>query len=636
MVGLPEGTAEQVACAVVPNLEHDAGAGAGRGARRGSSEHFQTVSSALPFWKRVKTLEVLGGRSAQDRQALGQAPRGGGRAAAAQAPDRRRRGAATRARTGAGAAWFLDMVAAATGRPRAEIDLASRVSELGFDSLTYNELAEGLEAAGVPVPEQVDFTARPGRGRPVRALCTSGRAATVGPAREGGSGAASWATCWATTTSEVPDRWPGWARAASGWPSGCSTSGCSTPRSRARCTSPATPTSSWRPTTPRTWTWASSRWRWARPGATWPRWRRPTTSSRTAGAGPTSPTSPTWCRWSGWARSASRWTWPSGCCAGAAAWWCSPRGPARTTGEMADFLPSLGYLALRAGGGHPARPTSPEPTRRCPRGAPCPGSRDLRVRFGPFLSLEFLRALTEGLPQQEAWRLVAALTQRIVENLRDGQAVALDATAVRAAWDGERLGTAGRGASVRIRGRRAPARPGGAATRRAAREDPGHRRDRLSGHAPGARAAVRRGATPREPARVLPVALRGAGRAGGRGGHRLGDRSGGGGPGGGRGGATSTTWPASSRASPRTAPRMYDVHVEGTRLLCDGRPRRRRQAHRGGLDQRHHRGVRAGRREARRDLPRAPAPHRAAGPTTPASTTRKRPPAGPAATPSSW
>ena len=74
-----------------------------------------------------------------------------------------------------------------------------------------------------------------------------------------------------------------------------------------------------------------------------------------------------------------------------------------------------------------------------------PRARELTVSFGPFLSLEWLATLTDGLPQQEAWRLVAAFTQRVVENLRDGVATALDVDAARAAWDGKALG-AGRGA----------------------------------------------------------------------------------------------------------------------------------------------------------------------------------------------
>jgi hypothetical protein len=69
-----------------------------------------------------------------------------------------------------------------------------------------------------------------------------------------------------------------------------------------------------------------------------------------------------------------------------------------------------------------------------------PRTRELTVSFGPFLAIEWLTALTAGLPAQEAWRLVAAFTQRVVENLRDGVATALDADAVRAAWDGRVLG----------------------------------------------------------------------------------------------------------------------------------------------------------------------------------------------------
>ena len=61
VVGLPDGTAEHVACAVVPNLEHDTGAVAGPRCRRKIEQHFQTVSAGLPFWKRVKTLELWEG-----------------------------------------------------------------------------------------------------------------------------------------------------------------------------------------------------------------------------------------------------------------------------------------------------------------------------------------------------------------------------------------------------------------------------------------------------------------------------------------------------------------------------------------------------------------------------------------------
>jgi hypothetical protein len=72
-----------------------------------------------------------------------------------------------------------------------------------------------------------------------------------------------------------------------------------------------------------------------------------------------------------------------------------------------------------------------------PKGAAVPRARALSVAFGPFLSFEWLEALTKGLSAQEGWRLVAAFTQRVVENLRDGVATPLDAEAARAAWNGE-------------------------------------------------------------------------------------------------------------------------------------------------------------------------------------------------------
>jgi long-chain acyl-CoA synthetase len=115
-----------------------------------------------------------------------------------------------------------------------------------------------------------------------------------------------------------------------------------------------------------------------------------------------------------------------------------PEGTRSLTGEMAEFLPSLGYLALRSGVG--LLPVYMAGTyRSLPKGAAIPRARKLGVAFGPFLSIDALRELTDGLPQQESWRLIAALAQRIVENLRDGVATRLDLKAARAGWDGKVL-----------------------------------------------------------------------------------------------------------------------------------------------------------------------------------------------------
>jgi 1-acyl-sn-glycerol-3-phosphate acyltransferase len=115
-----------------------------------------------------------------------------------------------------------------------------------------------------------------------------------------------------------------------------------------------------------------------------------------------------------------------------------PEGTRSLDGQMADFLPSIGYLALRSGVG--LLPAYVSGTfESLPKGAAIPRARELGVTFGPFLDIAALRALTKGLPHQEGWRLIAAVLQRIVEDLRDGVTVRLDLEAARAGWDGQRL-----------------------------------------------------------------------------------------------------------------------------------------------------------------------------------------------------
>jgi long-chain acyl-CoA synthetase len=114
-----------------------------------------------------------------------------------------------------------------------------------------------------------------------------------------------------------------------------------------------------------------------------------------------------------------------------------PEGTRSRTGEMADFLPSLGYLARRADVGVlPAYIAGS--FEALPKGAAIPKSRELRVKFGPFLSARFLDQLTADMAHQDASRIIAVLTQRIVEGLRDGQPVPVtDPAAIRAAWNAE-------------------------------------------------------------------------------------------------------------------------------------------------------------------------------------------------------
>src|SRR5262249_13781922 len=53
VVGVPDGLGEQVACAVVPDLEHDASLSRPQVEAK-IEEHFRKVSADLPIWKRVR------------------------------------------------------------------------------------------------------------------------------------------------------------------------------------------------------------------------------------------------------------------------------------------------------------------------------------------------------------------------------------------------------------------------------------------------------------------------------------------------------------------------------------------------------------------------------------------------------
>ena len=104
-----------------------------------------------------------------------------------------------------------------------------------------------------------------------------------------------------------------------------------------------------------------------------------------SGGGPTSPTSPTWCRWSALGSIRKSMDVAERVLRKGRSLVVFPEGTRSLTGEMADFLPSLGYLALRAETGIlPAHIAGSY--EALPKGQAVPGKRELRVRFGPFLS----------------------------------------------------------------------------------------------------------------------------------------------------------------------------------------------------------------------------------------------------------
>jgi long-chain acyl-CoA synthetase len=114
-----------------------------------------------------------------------------------------------------------------------------------------------------------------------------------------------------------------------------------------------------------------------------------------------------------------------------------PEGTRSVTGIMADFKPVVGYLALHSRVG--ILPVYLHGTYAAmPKGTTIIKSRDVGARIGRLLSFEELDELTKGMARAEAYRLIAALLRHEVENLRDRTRHAFDAKGLRKQWKAER------------------------------------------------------------------------------------------------------------------------------------------------------------------------------------------------------
>jgi long-chain acyl-CoA synthetase len=101
-----------------------------------------------------------------------------------------------------------------------------------------------------------------------------------------------------------------------------------------------------------------------------------------------------------------------------------PEGTRSRQGTLQPFQRGLGHLVLRARVG--VLPLYLSTYDALPPGAWYPHSREVSARIGPFLPFETLYRAASGLPRSDAERVVTALVQRVVENLRDGAAVEIE------------------------------------------------------------------------------------------------------------------------------------------------------------------------------------------------------------------
>lgn len=118
-----------------------------------------------------------------------------------------------------------------------------------------------------------------------------------------------------------------------------------------------------------------------------------------------------------------------------------PEGTRSTTGEISEFKPIIGYLALNEKIG--ILPVYIWGTYEAfPKGMTIPAQKSLGAKVGAkvgrFLEYDELREMTQGVPNTEAYRLIAARVQHEIENMRDGKRDKFDVAAVRKKWRAER------------------------------------------------------------------------------------------------------------------------------------------------------------------------------------------------------
>ncbi|MCY7348926.1 MAG: AMP-binding protein [Pyrinomonadaceae bacterium] len=121
-----------------------------------------------------------------------------------------------------------------------------------------------------------------------------------------------------------------------------------------------------------------------------------------------------------------------------------PEGGRQISGEMAEFKPIIGYLALNDKVG--ILPIYLWGTFEAfPKGMTLPKTKSVGAKIGAkvgrFLEYDELLEMTKGVPNTEAYRLIAARVQHEIENMRDDKREKFDVAAVRKKWRAERRKT---------------------------------------------------------------------------------------------------------------------------------------------------------------------------------------------------
>src|SRR6267142_4625024 len=433
IVGLPDGTAEKVACMVVADDEYDITLSRAE-SRRKVEEHFREVSASLPYYKRVKVLhftDIEVPRTATRKVKRGEVVAILQRLELNTKPDSP---ALKDMSTDAESRWRIGIVASVSNRTREEISLNSRLSDLGFDSLMFVELATAIENSGgsLTAPERLNEV------QDLREL------ASVVSRRPGAAralGAAASANSEVRRVEEQEIYVPSFVRVA-GNKAGdvlqklfydrfldTHYEGRSNIPAHTNFIVAANHTSHLDMGLTKMALGEAGKDIVVLAAADYffdTRYKRAVMENFTNLVP---------MERSGSLRQSLRHA-RSFLDRGYNAL-IFPEGTRSLSGEMADFKPVIGYLALHAGVG--ILPVYLHGTHEAmPKGSNLIKSRNVGARIGRYIPVEDLEEMTKGLARAEAYRLIAALVKQQVENLRDGTRHEFDAKALRKQWKAER------------------------------------------------------------------------------------------------------------------------------------------------------------------------------------------------------
>lgn len=148
VVGMPDGDGgEKIAALVVPDYEHDIALSRAE-ANKKVEEHFREVSAGIPFFKRVKVLHLTPFELPRTATRKVKRPEVVEMLQTLEERSKKKTKTIVESKSDDNAVWIRKIVASVSNRPLSDVAVEDKLADLGFDSLMFVELQAAVEDAG--------------------------------------------------------------------------------------------------------------------------------------------------------------------------------------------------------------------------------------------------------------------------------------------------------------------------------------------------------------------------------------------------------------------------------------------------------------------------------------------------------